>query len=357
MTDTPHKSADIADYRLAVERHLADLPASIREDLLNGLEEHLAEVAADLEPGVPLAHLLGGPEAYARELRETAELSRAGLADRIRRGMWGMADPSFTWAKGLADKFTGSAGVGGAAEFGRTLRPAWWVLRGLIAGALVTHFFVFGGEAPRRAVLSAGILGFLFVVAIALVFVWLSLRLGIRSREWSRRGRRLTAAGGAVLAAVGVLGFSWIADGFVFRLGPEMRVLEVGSESEAAEVSDVYVYDENGELLTGVYLFDQDGNPLYLGEPWSCDQGGVDNPFERGERESAATAAPPLDEDRYGYRYPLCLDAEAPGSDASEPSPSEPGEEPSADASASPTAEPTTESSAEPSDHSASPAE
>ncbi|HLU29138.1 MAG TPA: hypothetical protein VKZ65_11915 [Glycomyces sp.] len=343
MTDTPQKNADIADYRLAVERHLADLPASIREDLLNGLEEHLAEVAADLEPGVPLSHLLGSPEAYARELRETAEFPRASLADRLRRGVWGMADPSLAWAKRTADKFTGSAGVGEAAEFGRTLRPAWWVLRGLVAAALVTHLFVFGGEAPRRAVLSAGILGFLFVVAIALAFVWLSLRLGIRSRDWGRRGRRLTAAGGIALVAAGVLSFAWIADGFVFRLGPQMGALEAGNETEY--VSDVYVYDENGELLTGVYLFDQHGNPLYLGEPWSCDQETANNPFEREGATPDPFAAPPLDEERYGYRYPLCLDAEEPAADASGP-PYELDDE--HDATESAPEEPTTEAPSEP---------
>ncbi|HEU5127891.1 MAG TPA: hypothetical protein VFU12_07880 [Glycomyces sp.] len=333
MTDTPQSNTDIAEYRLAVERHLADLPASIREDLLNGLEEHLAEVAADLEPGVPLAHLLGGPEAYARELRETAEIPKERAGDRFWRSMWRMADPSLAWARGAADRFTGSAGVGEAGEFGRTLRPAWWVLRGLIAAALVAHVFVFGDEILRRAVLSVGAFGFLFVVAIALAFVWLSLKLGVRSQEWSRRNRRLTAAGGIALAAVGALSFSWVADGFVFRWNSP--VMHAMTENEPDDgVSDVHVYDENGELLTGVYLFDQDGSPLYLGEPWSCDDGHANNPFEQGEREdgtpgeSTSAAEPPLDEGRYGYRYPLCMPVEE---DAAErPSPEPTDEEPTA---------------------------
>src|SRR5699024_3484014 len=101
------------------------------------------------------------------------------------------------------------------------------------------------------------------------------------------------------------------ADGFMFYAEPAMGY---SAEQEFVDegVSDVYVYDENGELLTGVYLFDQHGNPLYLGDPWSCDDGRVNNPFEQEEREStvpdpfASTAEPPLDEGRYGYRYPLC---------------------------------------------------
>lgn len=355
MTDTPQTNPDIADYRLAVERHLADLPAPIREDLLNGLEEHLAEVAADLEPGVPLSHLLGGPETYARELRDTAELPKERVGDRFWRGVWRMADPSFAWARGAADRFTGSAGVGEAGEFGRALRPAWWVLRGLIAAALVTHLFVFGGDLLRRAVLSTGIVGFLFVVAIALAFVWLSLKLGVRSQEWSRRNRRLTAAGGIALAAAGVLSFSWIADGFVYHWSSP--VMHTATENELDDgVSDVYVYDENGELLTGVYLFDQHGDPLYLGEPWSCDDGRSNNPFEQGEREDEApedfapAAEPPLDEGRYGYRYPLCAPVEEQAEeDASEqPSPEPTAEEPTAEGTAGAGAETPTETPASP---------
>ncbi len=344
MTDTPQKNTDIADYRIAVERHLADLPASIREDLLNGLEEHLAEVSADLKPGVPLSHLLGSPEAYARELRETAEFPRENAGDRFRRSMWRMADPSFAWARGTADKFTGSAGVGEVGEFGRTLRPAWWVLRGFIAAAVVTHIFIFGNDSLREAVLSTGFFGLLFIVAIALAFVWLSLRLGVRAQEWSRRSRRLVAASGIALVAVGMLTFSWVADGFVYYREP---VVGYSTAHDVVDegVSDVYVYDENGELLTGVYLFDQHGNPLYLGDPWSCDDGRVNNPFEQEEQESAvpdpfaATTEPPLDEGRYGYRYPLCpVVEESTGADDPEQPASEPSEEP---ADADPSDEPT----------------
>lgn len=66
-------------YADAVRRALDDLPAARYLELVDGLDEHLAEVRAEADG--TLADVLGPPEAYAAELRASAGLPpRAGAA-------------------------------------------------------------------------------------------------------------------------------------------------------------------------------------------------------------------------------------------------------------------------------------
>ena len=110
MTTTPDRSTEIASYLTAVERHLNDLPTHIRQDLMSELDAHLTEVAADLEPGAALRDLLGSPEAYARELRETAEVDKERASVRMRRKLSETAAPALARFRGAADKYAVSTG-------------------------------------------------------------------------------------------------------------------------------------------------------------------------------------------------------------------------------------------------------
>ncbi|WP_100445943.1 HAAS signaling domain-containing protein [Glycomyces xiaoerkulensis] len=332
MTDTPQGTAGIAEYRLAVERHLSDLPAGLREDLLSGLEEHLAEVAADMEPGMTLNELLGSPETYARELREAAGVERQPLAERLIRGVWGLAVSPITWMQVAADRFTRSAGAGRAGQLRRELKPGWWVLRGIIAGMLVAYFLITAREGTMPIMNNPFVL-LPTIGLIALPLVWLSLRLGVRSQRWSRRGRLLTGAAGAALVAIALANFP----NHLLR-GPEVGPVFYEEHRPRAadlhgEVRDVYVYSENGELLRGVYLFDQNGNPVLLGDPESCPMP-PDDPFEE------ESGSPEFEEQRehhpeYGYQYPLCLPDEQPSEIEPDAGPTlEPTETPEAEPSA-----------------------
>jgi hypothetical protein len=73
---------EIARYATAVRAAFADRPGPERELLLEDLEDHLQEVAA--EAGGSLTERLGRPEAYAAELRASAGLPATG-ADAGRR--------------------------------------------------------------------------------------------------------------------------------------------------------------------------------------------------------------------------------------------------------------------------------
>src|SRR4030095_596703 len=65
-------TAEIARSATALRAACAALPGPDRELLLEDLEDHLQEVAA--EAGGPLSERLGRPEAYAAELRASAGL-------------------------------------------------------------------------------------------------------------------------------------------------------------------------------------------------------------------------------------------------------------------------------------------
>jgi len=64
-------SAEVAAYAAAVREALADLEPNQARSLLDGLDDHLAEVAA-ADPDVTLVDTLGPASAYAAELRHSA---------------------------------------------------------------------------------------------------------------------------------------------------------------------------------------------------------------------------------------------------------------------------------------------
>jgi HAAS domain-containing protein len=81
--NTTVAGADVRRYIEAVRTHLGYLPAEDRDELLEDLEEHLLEVAAEADGS--LEQRLGPAAAYAEELRASAGL--AGGARAIDRGI------------------------------------------------------------------------------------------------------------------------------------------------------------------------------------------------------------------------------------------------------------------------------
>lgn len=318
MTTTPDRSTEIASYLAAVERHLNDLPTHIRQDLMSELDTHLTEVAADLEPGGSLRDLLGGPEAYARELRDTAEVDKEPVAKRMRRQFSELAAPALTRLKAGADKYAVSTGHADAVELRERLRPGWWVLRGALVAALFVYWLSSAQYGVTGYSIFGSIPGLLLMVAVLLVSVWASMRLGAKAMDWRGRRRRWMIAGG--VAIVALAGYQFMLLG----VAVPVEYVETTTYGEPESwVNDVYVYDENGNLLTGVYLLDQDGNPLWIGDPSNCPVA-AENPFasdstvEEYEYDEYGIETDNVDE-RYGYQYPICV----PGSDPTMPGPGE----------------------------------
>jgi hypothetical protein len=259
---------DVARYATAVRAAFADLPAPERELLLEDLEDHLAEVAA--EDDGPLAARLGAPEAYAAELRASAGLPAPGAAARRpRRSSLRESRVARrlqrSWRAAVAHP-AGGAVVGFLPE----LRPAWWALRGYlavqaVAVALSALTNDSGLSFPLPAPFGSELLG-LLATAVAVV---VSVRWGRRGQGGTGR-RALTLAGNAVLALFGVAlllqlgadeaaGDHYRPDQVVSYAGPIS-----GLRSDGEEISNIFAFDADGKPLRDVYLVDQDGDPVVV---------------------------------------------------------------------------------------------
>ncbi|WP_182909737.1 DUF1700 domain-containing protein [Microbispora sp. H13382] len=248
------------DYAAAVREALADLPARDRETLLEDLDEHLAEVAA--EPGMSLEERLGSPEAYAAELRAAYGGRPQGggdssLGGRLRERVTGAVRRVHTRLLVLPPYRQ-------AAVFAPELRPAWWVLRG--------YAIALGVLAPISApgLVPGDIPAWVFTLAVVWGSVWLGRRGRTRESRWGRvllLGANLLAAYLMIVVMANVPSTSSRSVAFDYGPQPEMyapgmRVERVSSLG--GDVYNIFPYAEDGTPLHNVRLYDQDGNPIMV---------------------------------------------------------------------------------------------
>jgi len=195
---------DIAQYAAAVGAALADLPEGTRSELLEDLPAHLAEVAAEVEAeGGTLEDRLGTPAAYAAELRATLGPSIAPARGSWLRSELAKIRANFRTADVGLGKFIGYASL---TEFGRLLRPGWWVLRGYLA-AWILGEVVSGASGPEGALPRIGdsvVGGLIVAVALIVASVWLGRTAASRVKRWQRVGSGLVSAA-LVLFGIGLL--------------------------------------------------------------------------------------------------------------------------------------------------------
>ncbi len=231
-------------YLEAVRRALADLDPAVRDELLEDLPEHLAEVAAEGEG--TLTERLGPPEAYAAELRTAAGVGVAaapvarGLDDRIAaavrraRGVLGAADrktgPLLGYGRGQRVPAYAGAGLVGAAR-----------LPGRDGDHLVDRDGNDAGLLPR---LGGSTLAAALLLAVCLLA---SIWLGRREPTLSATPRAGLAIGGVLLVLFGMVVFDK-ADHY----GAGWDQTQSVSVNPYEYIQDVYVYDENGNPLTNV---------------------------------------------------------------------------------------------------------
>ena len=243
-------------YLQAVSAELADLDAADRDDLLEDLQLHLAELRAE-DPDVDLVTRLGTPADYAAELRQSAGLPaptggpsvgarlvelRKALRDRASRG---------PWVRALLD-------------FLPQLRPAWWVLRAYGVIALVDKLFHTAGYRWGGAIVpqvhGTKALGLLLLLALAVV----SVRLATRPPSWRRWGQVALIAN--VVLAVATLGyFAHLGRAFtvvrpVYEQGSPCCGAVYGQDGQT--LTNLYGYDGQGHLVPQLQLFDQNGSPV-----------------------------------------------------------------------------------------------
>jgi hypothetical protein len=286
---------DVARYVERVRAALADLPANQREELLEELPDHLAEVAAEGEG--TLESRLGSPEEYAAELRNTAGLPGANPR-RMTTAVAGLRGRLST----VDAKVGPVLGYARASEFLRLLRPAWWVLRGYLAAMVFVHLVNGSGPIGLLPRLGGSTLAALVILA---GFVLLSIWLGRRTDRLSRWPRRALFAGSGLLVLLAFVGFVNADE----RTRSDGEVYQEVYYDRLSDIRDVFPYDAQGRLLTNVRLFDQDGRPIDLG--WMlCDKAPI------AEKPSGVMVYP-----RCPERDPFRLPGAAPGAPPPTPSP------------------------------------
>ena len=244
-----------AEYARQVRAALGDLPAASLEELLEDLDEHLGEVAA--EGSGPLEAQLGPPAVYAQELRRAAGLPAWAGTARAPRG---------AELRDAAARLARRPEVRSVLAFLPELRPAWWVARAWLA--LLAVGFLFG--------YSSGLFPFGPVLGLPLLAgaVVLSVRLGRRAqrgRHPDPRRRLVTVGVNAVLAVLAVVALGVgqqrssqpvYADGP--SPSPAYRYGDGGTlaHEDGSPVTNIYPYSSAGQPLTGVLLYDQDGRAL-----------------------------------------------------------------------------------------------
>jgi hypothetical protein len=249
MTTPDARIQDTASYAEGVRAALGDLEPEHLEVLLEDLEDHLAEIAAESE--VPLSERLGPAAEYAAELRAAYGVAETGRQREARQ-------PAAAWshAVALARRAARSPVWLEVLRLASELRPAWWLLRAYLLVIAVALLF----GLPGAGRLLPGRLGLLQVV-VTLAAVVASVILGRRSRSWKLPVRRgmLIANGVLALLALPLLTSASRAN---YVPGDQGNYPGVNSVYAGAPLLNIFPYSSDGKPLHGVLLYDQDGNPV-----------------------------------------------------------------------------------------------
>lgn len=313
---------EITAYVDAVREALAGLPTATRDELVEDLPEHLAEVLA--EGDGPLIDRLGDPWRYAAELCAAAGIV-AGTTPPPAARHRELYAAGLRRLRAVDSRVGPVLGYPRASDFFALLRPAWWVLRGYLAAMVLAHLLDDSGQPigllPRIG--GSEPVALLLLVGVILASVWLGRRTATLT-PWPRYALR---AGTLLLALVALTGFV-NADSDTRGAG----YAPAGYDNPYAGVSDVYAYDRQGHLLTGVQLFDQDGHPIRMGNPWCGDTANMPGGDGQTYPYCPQNAPWPLLPEMSRSAQP------APSDEPTEPAP--PSVSPSAPPSASPSPQP-----------------
>ncbi|SDL44241.1 hypothetical protein SAMN04488074_11119 [Lentzea albidocapillata subsp. violacea] len=289
-------------YLTGMRAALDDLPPNEVAEIMEDVEAHIAELSSELGENETLEQRLGPPEQYALELRQAAGYpprterlpvtTKKQLLTRPRAAAWGLAAatgitllagaaalrepailllPAVILVLSLAlvnDRGPAQQEImnlpetirlkkwltpepGTPAEraitYLRSLQPAWWLARAGLLGL--------------GAVLLAGrdILGFLAIAAVAVVSVFAGPRAKV-DRRWLWFSLPASALAVGLLLQV----IDTTADQLAYKSSPSSYSGPILQTYE-----NIYVYDENGKLLSNVTLYDQDGRPINAREGYT----------------------------------------------------------------------------------------
>lgn len=242
-------------YAASVIAALSDLPAAQREELLEDLPAHLAEVASE---GGSLVDRLGTPAAYAAELRATLE--------PVPRGPRFTVEPLLARLRPVNRRLGPVLGYERFTDFAVLLRPAWWILRGYFAAFLLAA--PLGGGGPQALIprLGPSVFGGLVLTAGCVVgSVWLG-----RTMATNRR-RSLRVFGGIATAVTAIFGLVYLvnADGNLSGSSP------APAYADQSGPANVVLVDAQGHVVTGVRVLDLDRSDWADVRIYSCTESGA----------------------------------------------------------------------------------
>lgn len=234
----------VTEFGSAVRRQLSDLGPDTLDELTDGLEADLAEKLADGDE-------LGDPAAYAAELR-----AAAGFAPTVGRTVQWFAGARAS-LDGLRSRIAALASHRALApilDLVFALRPLWWVAR-----AWALFFGLTAGKAIPDNEWDWPLLAALLVLSIQWGRArWLPWR-------WSRGGVvALSVIALLLVPSVGTLLQQRVT--FADTMNPWDYVPD-GILLDKRPVTNIFAYGPDGELITGVQLFDQNGDPLSVVSP------------------------------------------------------------------------------------------
>jgi len=258
-------SPTVSEFAAAVRAALSDLSADEIDDLTDGLEADLTDRLAD-----GAVAELGDPVAYAEELRTAAGLphragaTRAGAPSRP-QVMDALRNAPREAAVAFREFGAAHPSLGRLRDFLVSLRPVWWLFRATVVTALIVNVLRPGWWTPINGL----------TIAVGIGVLVLSVQFG--------RGKWLPFAWmrGLLIAinVILILAVPFVFAGVVTAVNNGWYLQTYADESSSDlsrsglmengnQVSNIFAYDAQGQPLTDVQLYDQDGRPLDVsGDP------------------------------------------------------------------------------------------
>jgi hypothetical protein len=279
-TADPALDARIAAFAAAVRARLDDLDPEDVDDLTGGLEADLQEEAADHDGALEL----GDPVRYADELRTSAGLpERAADAAptsplaQLRQGLRDRGDA-------LLARIRANRELSAILDLLIVFRPVWWLLRAW------TGYQFLGLTLGSLRVLPTDPIGWTILIVLTVI----SVQWGLGRWARSRPARALRTTVSVFTAVVLLVLIPTLLNELAVREyndpGASTSYIEQpGLSLDGKQVTNLFAYDAEGNLLDRVQLFDQDGTPLTTIGSYAKD--GVANDPATGETVAPSDGA------------------------------------------------------------------
>ncbi|OUE24475.1 hypothetical protein [Clavibacter michiganensis] len=259
-TADPTLDTRIQAFAAAVRARLADLDPEDVDDLTGGLEADLQEEAADHNGALEL----GDPARYADELR-----SSAGLPERVTETS--TASPVALLRQRIEETgrqtlstVRANRELSAILDLLLTFRPVWWLLRAW-AGyqCAVLALTVLFGSAGGFELIPGGPIGWLLLIGITAVSIqWGRGRWAPNPIMRTTRAVVSAATALALLVLIPLAITNGTEAGYVDESSYGTSYEQPGLLLDGKQVTNLFAYDAEGDLLDRVQLFDQDGEPL-----------------------------------------------------------------------------------------------